>query len=100
MRGHSTLTWPLVSSVGRHVAVLVMYYHGLNGLGQQVTRAATSADGISFAARPEILGRTYFRAFLHRGYTYAMSMPGQFYRSKDGLSRFEAGPLLFNPNKL
>jgi hypothetical protein len=25
-------------------------------------------------------------------------MPGQFYRSTDGLSQFEPGPLLFNPN--
>jgi hypothetical protein len=36
------------------------------------------------------------RAFQHSGYTYAMSMPGQFYRSRDGLSAFEEGPLLFN----
>jgi hypothetical protein len=27
-----------------------------------------------------------------------MAMPGQFYRSKDPLSGFEPGPLLFNPN--
>jgi hypothetical protein len=74
-----------------------MYYHGLNGLQQQVTRAATSTDGIRFAARPEILGRTYFRAFAHDGYTYAMSMPGQFYRSRNPLSEFVQGPLLFNP---
>jgi hypothetical protein len=30
--------------------------------------------------------------------TYAMSMPGQFYRSLDGLSQFELGPRLFNAN--
>ena len=77
---------------------IVMYYHGLNGLSQQVTRAATSSDGIAFNARPEILGRTYFRTFIHDGYTYAMAMPGQFYRSKNALSGFEQGPLLFNPN--
>lgn len=77
---------------------ILMYYHGLNGLQQQVTRVATSTDGIHFVARPEILGRTYFRTFVHQGYTYAMAMPGQFYRSKDALSGFEQGPLLFNPN--
>ena len=77
---------------------IVMYYHGLNGLGQQVTRAATSPDGIRFMARPEILGRTYFRTFEHGSYVYAMAMPGQFYRSKDGLSGFEEGPRLFNPD--
>jgi hypothetical protein len=75
-----------------------MYYHGLNGLQEQVTRVATSRDGIRFEAQPEILGRTYFRAFRHAGYTYAMAMPGQWYRSKDSLTGFEAGPLLFNPN--
>jgi hypothetical protein len=77
---------------------IVMYYHGLNGLSQQVTRAATSSDGINFVARPEILGRTYFRTFQHDGLTYAMAMPGQFYRSKNSVSGFEQGPLLFNPN--
>jgi hypothetical protein len=95
-------TTPHIASPDVHVDSanrrIVMYYHGLNGLGQQVTRAATSADGIRFAARPEILGRTYFRAFKHQDYTYAMAMPGQFYRSKDPLSGFEPGPLLFNPN--
>ena len=85
----------IVDEAGRRI---VMYYHGLNGLQQQVTRVATSSDGIHFVARPEILGRTYFRTFVHQGYTYAMAMPGQFYRSKDALSGFEQGPLLFNPN--
>ncbi len=77
---------------------IVMYFHGLEGPGHQVTRAATSADGIRFEARPEVLGRTYLRAFRHDGMTYAMAMPGQFYRSADGLSGFEEGPLLFNPD--
>jgi len=77
---------------------IVMYFHGLEGLGRQVTRVATSRDGIRFQVRPEVLGRTYMRAFKHDGYTYAMAMPGQFYRSRDGLSGFEEGPLLFNPD--
>jgi hypothetical protein len=85
----------IVDEAGRRI---VMYYHGLNGLQQQVTRVATSTDGIHFVARPEILGQTYFRTFVHQGYTYAMAMPGQFYRSKDALSSFEQGPLLFSPN--
>jgi len=75
---------------------IVMYFHGLEGAGVQVTRAATSTDGIHFEARPEILGRTYLRAFRHAGMTYAMAMPGQFYRSADGFTAFEEGPLLFN----
>lgn len=94
-------TTPHIASPDVHVdernRQFVMYYHGLNGLQQQVTRVATSTDGIRFAARPEILGRTYFRAFAHDGYTYAMAMPGQFYRSRNPLSGFVQGPLLFNP---
>jgi len=95
-------TTPHIASPDVHVDAanrrIVMYYHGLNGLGQQVTRVATSSDGLHFVARPEILGRTYFRTFVHGGYTYAMAMPGQFYRSKDPLTGFEEGPRLFNPN--
>jgi hypothetical protein len=95
-------TTPHIASPDVHVDAanrrIVMYYHGLNALSQQVTRAATSNDGIRFVARPETLGRTYFRAFLFGGYTYAMAMPGLFYRSKDMLSGFEEGPRLFNPN--
>lgn len=95
-------TTPHIASPDVHVddrnRRIVMYYHGLNGLGQQVTRAATSDDGIHFTARPEILGLTYFRTFSHDGYTYAMAMPGQFYRSKDPLAGFVAGPRLFHPN--
>lgn len=84
-----------VDSASRQI---VLYYHGLESLGRQVTRVATSADGIHFRARSEILGLTYMRAFRHGGYTYTMAMPGQFYRSPDGLSGFEEGPRLFNPD--
>lgn len=95
-------TTPHIASPDVHVdharRRIVMYFHGLNGLQAQATRVATSTDGIRFEARPEVLGRTYFRAFTFGGYTYAMAMPGQFYRSKDPLSGFQAGPLLFNPN--
>jgi hypothetical protein len=95
-------TTPHIASPDVHVDSarrrIVMYFHGLEALGHQVTRAATSRNGIRFRARPEILGRTYLRAFRHGAYTYAMAMPGQFYRSRDGLSGFEEGPRLFNPN--
>lgn len=95
-------TTPHIASPDVHVDSanqrIVMYYHGLEGLGHQVTRAATSRDGIHFEARPEVLGRTYLRAFQYGGHTYAMAMPGQFYRSRDGLSGFETGPKLFEAN--
>lgn len=76
----------------------IMYYHGLAGAGRQHSRVATSSDGINFEAQPQDLGRTYMRAFQHDGMTYVMAMPGQLYRSRDGFTDFETGPLLFAPN--
>jgi hypothetical protein len=96
------VTTPHIASPDVHVDTenrrIVMYFHGLEGVGRQVSRVAASADGIHFDARPEVLGRTYMRVFEHDGYTYAMAMPGQFYRSPDPLGGFEIGPLLFNRN--
>jgi len=94
-------TSPHIASPDVHVDQqnqrIIMYFHGLNGPGAQLTRAAVSSDGIHFEVFPESLGRTYLRAFQHEGITYAMAMPGQFYRSVDGLTAFEEGPRLFNP---
>jgi hypothetical protein len=75
-----------------------MYYHGLDAFGVQVTRVATSADGIHFTAHAQVLGNPYLRVFAHAGETYAIAMPGQFYRSADGLTDFEPGPKLFERN--
>ena len=95
-------TTPHIASPDVHVddaaQRIVMYFHGLEGPGLQVSRVATSRDGIRFEAQPEILGRSYMRVFRHRGMTYAMAMPGRFYRSRDGMRAFEEGPLLFNPD--
>jgi hypothetical protein len=44
------------------------------------------------------LGLPYFRVFRWDGYHYALGMPGRLYRSKDGLTDFEGGPVLFSPN--
>ena len=73
-----------------------MYYHGVVAKGIQRTRVALSEDGINFEAREELLGNSYFRVFQHGGYHYAIGMPGQFYRSMDGLTGFAEGPALFN----
>ena len=98
----SEITTPHIASPDVHVDQpgrrIVMYFHGLDGVGTQVTRVATSQNGIDFNAHPEVLGRPYMRAFEHDGMTYAMAMPGQFYRSKDGMHGFESGSHLFNPN--
>jgi len=98
----SEITTPHIASPDVHVDQpgrrIVMYFHGLDGVGTQVTRVATSPNGIDFDAQPEILGRPYMRAFEHDGMTYALAMPGQFYRSPDGMHGFAPGPILFNPN--
>lgn len=97
----SEITTPHIASPDVHVdrigRRIVMYFHGLEDVGTQVTRVATSRNGIDFTVQPEILGRSYFRVFAHGGITYALAMPGQLYRSNDGLGGFEAGPVLFNP---
>ena len=74
-----------------------MYYHGMLEDGEQRTRVAVSADGLTFDALPEILGNSYFRVFRHRGWHYALVMPGELRRSRDGLTGFEPGPVLFCP---
>ena len=95
------LTTPHIASPDVHVdhenRRIVMYYHGLESAGRQVTRAAVSRDGIAFECGSEILGRTYMRVFDYHGDTYALAMPGQFYRMVEPLRRLEEGPLLFNP---
>ena len=95
-------TTPHIASPDVHVdhenKRIVMYFHGLDSFSTQLTRVATSRDGIGFQALPEKLGRTYLRTFRRDGVTYGIAMPGQVYRSRDGLSNFEEGPLLFNPD--
>ncbi len=98
----SEITTPHIASPDVHVdpigRQIVMYFHGLESIGNQVTRVATSRNGLDFSARPEILGRSYFRVFRHDGVTYGLAMPGQLYRSADGFQGFEPGAMLFNPN--
>jgi hypothetical protein len=94
-------TTPHIASPDVHVDEarqrIRMYFHGLERIATQVTRVAESRNGIDFDVYPQVIGRSYMRTFDWNRWTYAMSMPGQFYRSKDGLFQFEQGPLLFNP---
>ena len=97
------MTLPHIASPDVHVLEdrkeIRMYYHGLEGFGYQATRVAVSKDGIRFTAHKEIVvDRSYLRVFPFGGYYYGMAMPGVFYRSSNGLSGFEQGPTLFNPN--
>lgn len=102
------VTAPHIASPDVHVdharQRIVMYFHGLEDVGYQVSRVAVSTDGIRFEARPEVLGRTYLRVFSWREHTYGLAMPGLFYRAPSGaegalaLGGFEAGPQLFSAN--
>ena len=96
------LTTPHIASPDVHVdeeaRTIVMYFHGLEALGVQVTRMATSSDGINFTARPEVLSRSYLRAFEHAGRRFALVMPGQVHRFREDSLALETGPLLFNRN--
>ena len=95
------ITTPHIASPDVHVdpdrRQIVMYFHGLDDVGTQVSRVATSTNGIDFVAEPQILGPSYLRAFRRAGVTYALTMPGRFYRSADGFRDFAPGPSLFNP---
>jgi len=94
------ITTPHIASPDVHVDSknqrILMYFHGLEGLAHQVTRLAISADGIHFDALPQILAKTYFRAFEWDKHTYGLAMPGQIYRSRTPEGPFEMGPILFN----
>lgn len=74
---------------------LVMYVHGREPM-VQVTRLATSSNGIDFEGAPEILGRPYFRTFQYKDSWYGLAMPGFVYRSQDGYTGFEEGSRFFN----
>jgi hypothetical protein len=90
---------------------IVMYYHGpalskaeqehdpltrrYPFLGGQRSFVATSEDGIHFTSQREVLGPSYFRVFRYGGWVYALGMPGIFFRSLDGFTDFEHGPVLF-----
>lgn len=95
------LTEPHIASPDVHVDEdnqrIVMYYHGLEDAGFQHSRVAVSEDGINYTAFKENIGRSYFRRFDYQDFSYAIAMPGQLYRSANGISDFEEGPRLFEP---
>ena len=99
---HKEFSTPHIASPDVHIdndnQLIVMYFHGLESYGRQLSRVATSKNGIDFGAYPETIGPTYLRAFTYKNELFAMTMPGQFFRSSDGFKKFEPGPRLFNPN--
>ena len=78
---------------------IIMYCHGLKGVGDQVTRVATSQDGIQFEQTgEEDLGKPYMRVFSVNGELYGLAMPGQLYKAESLTSGFVPGQTLLNPN--
>ena len=95
---------------------ILMYYHGptvrreeldadpltqrFPFLGGQRSLLAMSEDGLNFTSDNEILGPSYFRVFRYPdaadSWVYALGMPGLFFRSRDGRTGFEMGPILFD----
>ena len=91
---------------------IIMYYHGplirqealaddpltqtYPILGGQRSLVALSENGIDFTSGHEAFGPSYFRVFKWQGQVYALGMPGIFFRSDDGLTGFEGGPILFS----
>jgi hypothetical protein len=69
-----------------------------DGSYNEFSFVATSKDGLDFKARSEILGNRFFRVFQWGDAYYALSMPGVFFRSADGLTDFVKGPTLFTKN--
>ncbi|WP_152364099.1 hypothetical protein [Microlunatus speluncae] len=77
---------------------ILMYYHGARrGQSAQVTRVATSTNGLDFQDGPEDLGDPYFRVFAWRGDWYALVNGGRILRSPHPLQPFRPGHLLFPP---
>ena len=76
-----------------------MYYHcNIKGgmLKDQITFMAISEDGINFKSEQEIIGEKYYwRVFRYKDYFYSFEMWGQVRRSRDGITGWENGPLIF-----
>ncbi len=79
---------------------LVRIYPFLEG---QRSLLAVSEDGVNFNSDSEILGPSYFRVFRYpdiaAGWHYALAMPGILFRSRDGRTNFEPGPVLFDSDQ-
>lgn len=73
---------------------LTMYFHGLESLGMQVTRHATSLDGLHFDVDPPTIDGTYLRGFCHYETEYALTMPGTVLRRTGRPTEFDQGPAI------
>lgn len=79
---------------------ILMYYHGLLRNGDQQTRLATSADGLSFTPQAALLGPPYFRAFRFEDHIYVITWGGEIWRAPRWEGPFERGPAILPFNAL
>lgn len=95
------LTAPHIASpdvrVDEQNQTIEMWFHGLESLGWQVTRHATSADGQEFSVGEPVFDGTYLRTFRHEGEQYGLAMPGRLLKRTGGPTEFEVGPTLLPP---
>ncbi len=93
--------YPHIASPDVHVdeeaREIRMYFHGMQASGEQMTRAARSADGLNFEVEPDLLGPPYFRTFQHNDCWYAFALHNQLLRSRTGFGQFEIGPTPLPP---
>ncbi len=98
---HADLTVPHIASPDVHVNetehTVDMWFHGLAALGHQVTRYATSPNGIDFTVAEETFDGTYLRMFKIDRAEYGVVMPGTVVRRVGGPTDLEIGPILLPP---
>jgi hypothetical protein len=74
---------------------LLMYFHGLLPDGEQMTRLATSPDGLSWKVLPPLLGPPYFRVFSWNDRWYAICWGGRLLQADQPEGPFSPCPPVF-----
>ncbi len=95
------LTQPHIASpdvrVNHETQQIEMWFHGLEAVGHQVTRYATSSNGLGFNVEAPTFDGTYLRVFQVDDQDYGLAMPGKLLRRTGGPTEFEEGPTLLPP---
>ena len=80
--------------IDHEARIFRIYFHGMIENADQVTRLATSTDGVTFEAAEPILGPPYFRVFRKDDWLYAITWGGDLWRAPNWGEPFERGPNL------
>ncbi len=92
--GHLASPDVLVDDEARQIR---LYFHGSdhdtsNHEVPQPSRVALSSDGLKFNVLGQVIEDPYLRMMQFGDWYYGLAMPGNFYRSRDGIGGFEQGP--------